>query len=85
MLDIGADSNHAFSDEEDGMNGSEDSDQLSQRNNSEDRNIDLDELEDDEESRLNHLAKIVDNLDSLTAQKRKENSLDNSTDHPSDI
>ncbi|KAA1105007.1 hypothetical protein PGTUg99_004958 [Puccinia graminis f. sp. tritici] len=84
MLDIGADSDHAFSDEEDGMSGSENSDRSSQRDNSEDRNIDLDELEDDEESRLNHLAKIVDNLDSLTAQKRKENSLDNSTDHPSD-
>ncbi|PLW16218.1 hypothetical protein PCANC_12510 [Puccinia coronata f. sp. avenae] len=83
MLDIGADSDHAFSDEENGMNDSG-SDSSDDNDSSENEDIDLDELEEDEESRLENLAKIVDNLDSLTAQKRKEASQDHSTDHPTD-
>jgi len=80
MLDIGADSDHAFSDEENGTKDA-DSDSSSDSDSSENEDINLDELDHDEDSRLNNLAKIVDNLDSLTAQKRKETSQDPSTDH----
>ncbi|KAI7944473.1 hypothetical protein MJO28_010168 [Puccinia striiformis f. sp. tritici] len=77
MLDIGADSDHAFSDDEDGM---EDSDEESDGAEEDDNDVDLDEPGDDEDSRLNSLAKLVDNLN----QKRKENSQDPLTDHPDD-
>jgi hypothetical protein len=83
MLDIGADSDHAFSDEENRMKDL-DSDSSSNSDSSENEGINLDELEEDEESRLENLAKIVDNLDTLTAHKRKEASQDHLTDHSTD-
>lgn len=84
MLDLGADSDQAFSEDE-----SQNSDQidcgLNSSSDDDDGDLDLSESEEEDGSKLRNLAEIVDNLPSLTSQKRKETLRENSTERSTDI